>query len=300
MATIRQRRPRTQTVESVILESSTERRRSRSSTHFSTPQMSNLTNQRSLTPSPSHNAKRRLLPTPVRNRSDSMPRLSSSSLHTFTQQQRHHGPNKPGNGTSQGRKSFFRSSSLESLDDEEEHRLEPMVTVKCSPRDNKSATPASNVEFWSKNTAKRCRRSSVSALCPYPDLLDTTRHLRSNITVGSRRKVIFGTKHTQVFSGKTATNFLRQYICDDSQDSSEEAKNIGTWMMREQFIGPVDGKAKTGGSGKSGQMFSSSAQALYRFNDAMLSPYHLHVIVHQASGLLGKKKRRFQLPLCHR
>ena len=164
-----------------------------------------------------------------------------------------------------------------------------MVTVKCSPRDNKSATPASNVEFWSKNTAKRCRRSSVSALCPYPDLLDTTRHLRSNITVGSRRKVIFGTKHTQVFSGKTATNFLRQYICDDSQDSSEEAKNIGTWMMREQFIGPVDGKAKTGGSGKSGQMFSSSAQALYRFNDAMLSPYHLHVIVHQASGLLGKR-----------
>ena len=29
--------------------------------------------------------------------------------------------------------------------------------------------------------------------------------------------------------------------------------------------------------------------ALYRFNDALLSPYHLHVVVHAADGLLGKR-----------
>ena len=66
------------------------------------------------------------------------------------------------------------------------------------------------------------------------------------------------TKYKQVFSGKTATIFLQKYICDDQHDI-EGARDIGTWMMREQFIVPVSGKARTGGSGKSGKIFSISS-----------------------------------------
>ena len=232
---------------------------------------------------------RTLLPTPLRNRSDSMP-LSSSMR-------------RPGAFSSlavtastlggrdndyDGSRRLVRTSSLESMEDENEHRKEPMLTVVSSPRDRAVAARQQAAEFWSKNNARRYRRTGISALCPYPNLLDTARHLRSNITVGSRRKVLFGTKHTQVFSGKTAQSFLHEYVCDDQSDAGA-ARDIGTWMMREQFIVPVEGRAKTGGSLTSGKVFSSSKDSLYRFNDAMLSPYHLHVIVHRATGLLGKR-----------
>lgn len=279
------RKMRTTTVDQ-ILESnvrrrhSTKRKYSHSNDHDNCTALYTADDRRSFTPSPSYNTKRSLLPTPVRNRAEQIPNAASIGeqlgVSAFSSSNSHRSPQ-------------HRSSSLESLEDEAAYLQEPMLTVKGTPRNDKTnQNYSSKVEFWSKNTVKRKRRTSVSALCPYPDLLDTARHLRNNITVGSRRKILFGTKYTQVFSGRTAANFLLQYICDDPNDN-HGAEDIGTWMMKEQFIVPVDGKAKTGGSGKSGQSFSSSTQALYRFNDAMLSPYHLHVIIHHATGLLGKR-----------
>ena len=152
---------------------------------------------------------------------------------------------------------FDRSASQESLEDQEEHLLEPMETmVRNSPRNrthktfaetggstgkrnskktgsgvrigtsNSSPNGHSSVEFWSKSSRRRRRRTSVSGLCPYPDLLDMTRHLRNNITVGSKRRVLFGVKHKEVFNGKVATNFLK-YICQN-QDDPEAARDVGT------------------------------------------------------------------------
>ena len=259
-------RQRSRTVEELLESSESSLRRRHGTSSRSNASDSNNTNKHIIRKNP-------LLPQNAsRTRSNSISRPGAfTNIHV--------------NQVNARRRKLLRSDSLE---DQEEFRKEPMLTIKSSPR---TRYPTREVEFWSKNNARRYRRTSVSALCPYPDLLETTRHLRNNITVGSRRKIqgnLLGTKYKQVFSGKTATIFLQKYICDDQHDI-EGARDIGTWMMREQFIVPVSGKARTGGSGKSGKIFSSSAQSLYRFNDAMLSPYHLHVVVHHATGLLGKR-----------
>ena len=206
--------------------------------------------------------------------------------------------------TPQNRHRYERSASQESLEDYEEHISAPMETlVRNSPRSrlhnlNSDRTSAAggatggldgdrnevghgSIEFWSKSAIRRRRRSSVSSTCPYPDLLEMTRNLRSNITIGSKRRVLFGVKHKGVFNGKVATNFLLKYICQD-QDDPEAARDVGTWMLREQHIIPVSGVS-------SSKAFSSSQHALYRFNDALLSPFHLHVVVHAADNLLGKR-----------
>ena len=134
----------------------------------------------------------------------------------------------------------------------------------------------------------------VSKRSPFDrQLRDLAKRMSLAITVTRRSKGLL--KFERVFMGNNAVDWM---VAVSAADGREEAVEIGCEMLRQQIIQRISVKTWVDKKKKERyqNVFKDSTKGYYRFNEALIATYLLHINVVEASHLLGKQRNGSSSP----
>ena len=158
--------------------------------------------------------------------------------------------------------------------------------MSSSPKDAKREASSS---FDSKSTA-----NFSSTRSPFDRKLRTLAiRMRNAVIVTRRSKGLL--KFEAVFLGNKAVDWM---VADCVAETRAQAVEIGKEMLRQQIIQRISVKTWIDQRKKERNQyeFKDSKKGYYRFNEALIATYLLHINVVEASHLLGKKRNGTSSP----